>query len=292
LTLYFQGNPIGFLQISPNHFLMNGTGTDIFGTADQGRFVYKQLSGDGSIIARVDRLDNTNAWANAGVMIRGTLDPAATWAYVIWAPENGARFRARLTITGSATSDTPVATDDQKAVRPPAWVKIERKGDQFFGYYAMGETVTTWTPMVWNPQTILMSPDVYIGLAVTSHAAGLVTQAEFSGVATTGKVTGEWQSVSLGIEQPVGNVPETLYVTLEDSTGRKATVANVDPYAIGAGAWTPWNILLSEFSSAGVKTDRIKRMTIGLGDKTKAASGASGLIYIDDIEYGRPAQAP
>ncbi|MBN1505635.1 MAG: discoidin domain-containing protein [Sedimentisphaerales bacterium] len=289
LTLYFHGNPVGFLQIAPDHFLMNGTGADIFGTADEGRFVYKRLSGDGSIIARIDRLDNTNAWANAGVMIRGTLDPAATWAYVVWAQENGARFRARLTVTGSATSDTPVATDDQKAVRPPAWVKIERKGDQFNGYYAMGETVTTWTPMVWNPQTIVMSPDVYIGLAVTSHAAGLVTQAEFSGVATTGKVTGEWQSASLGVEQPAGNAPETLYVTLEDSSGHEATVVNADPYAVGVGAWTPWSFPLSEFSSGGVKTNSIRRMTIGLGDEAKAASGASGLIYIDDIGYGRPA---
>jgi len=291
LTLYFRGSPIGLLQLSANHILMNGTGTDIFGTADQGRFVYKQLSGDGSIIARVDRLDNTDVWAKAAVMIRGTLDPSATWAMVAYAQANGARFQARLTLGGGATSDTSVATPEQIAVRAPAWIKIERKGDQFNGYYATDAAGTVWKPMVWNPQTITMGTDVYIGLAVTSHAAGAVTQAEFSNIATAGKVTGEWQSVSLGVEQPAGNVPDPLYVTLEDTGGHKATVVHADPYAAGTGAWTPWSVPLSEFSSAGVKTNSIKKMSIGLGDRAKAASGASGLIYIDDIAYGRPAQS-
>jgi hypothetical protein len=136
-----------------------------------------------------------------------------------------------------------------------------------------------------------MTAGVYIGLAVTSHAAGVVTQAEFSGVTTTGNVTGQWQSASLGIEQPTGNVADTLYLTVEDSGGRKATVTHADPYAVAAGAWTPWSIPLSTFTSAGVKTNNIKKMTIGVGDKDKPASGATGLIYIDDIGYGRTAPA-
>ena len=284
LNLSFRGNLIGLLELSPGHFLMNGTGTDIYGTTDQGRFVYKQLTGDGSIIARVDRLDDTNAWAKGGVMIRGNLEAIGSWAYVFWAGDYGVRFQARLSQGASATSDTELGPPaEQVAVRTPAWVKIERKGDQFYGYYATGETPTTWTPMVWNPQTISMNANAYIGLAVTSHAAGAVTEAEFSGVATTGNVTGEWQSVSLGVEQPAGNLPDTLYLTLEDSSGRKATVTHSDPYAVTAGAWTPWSIPLSTFTSAGVKTDSITKMTVGVGDKTKPASGATGLLYIDDI---------
>ena len=86
-------------------------------------------------------------------------------------------------------------------------------------------------------------------------------------------------------------MPDTLYVTLEDSGGRKATVVNTDPYAVAAGVWTPWSIPLSTFTSGGVKTNSIKKMTIGVGDSAKPASKATGLIYIDDIAYGRPAPA-
>ncbi len=288
LSLYFQGAPAGFLELSPSHILMSGVGTDIYSTTDQGRFVYKQLTGDGSIVARVDRLDNTNAWAKAGVMIRHTLDASSVWALVCWAGENGVRFQTRPTTAGAGASDTPVATAEQIAIRTPAWIKLERKGDQFNGYYATDAAGTVWKPMVWNPQTIAMGTDIFIGLAVTSHAAGVVAQAEFSGIATTGNVTGQWQSVSLGIDQPAGNLPDPLYVTVEDTAGHKATVVNSDSLAVGAGTWTQWEIPLSTLTSAGVKTHSIKKMVIGVGDKTKPASQASGLIYIDDIGYGRP----
>ena len=54
LSLYLRGTPVGFAELSPDHILMSGVGADIYSTTDQGRFVYKQLTGDGTIIARVD----------------------------------------------------------------------------------------------------------------------------------------------------------------------------------------------------------------------------------------------
>jgi len=289
LTLYFQGNPIGFLETSGGHILMNGTGTDIYGTADQGRFVYKQLSGNGSIIARVDRLDNTDPWAKAGVMIRSSLDAGSTWALGLASPGNGTHFQARLTVGGGATSDTTLTLPaTQTSAQVPMWLKLERTGDQFNVYYALGEaTPTTWVANPWNPQTISMASQVYVGLAVTSHRAGAVTQAEFSNISVTGNVTGSWQSADLGIAQPAGNQPDRFYVTVEDTSGGRATVINADPLAVCTGAWTAWDIPLATLTSAGVKTDRVKKLGIGVGDKDKPASGATGMIFIDDIAYGR-----
>ncbi len=288
LTLYLRGSPVGFAEVSPGHILMSGIGADIYSTTDRGRFVYKQLTGDGTILARVDHLDNTNEWAKAGVMIRTSLDPSSAWAYVLWAGENGVRFQMRPTIAGAGASDTEIGPPaDQVALRTPVWVKLERTGNDFKGYYSLDGKA--WTPLAWNPRTITMNASVYIGLAVTSHSTTVAAQAEFSGVVTTGNVTGEWQSEALSVEQPAGNLLDTLYLTLEDSSSHKATVVNPDPYAVAAGAWTPWSIPLSTFTSAGVKTDSIKKMIIGVGDKAKPASGATGLIYIDDIGYGRPA---
>jgi hypothetical protein len=289
LRLYFLGTPIGFLELSPTHILMNGIGTDIFAT-DQGRFVYKQLSGDGSIIARVERIDETDPWAKACVMIRRSLDATAPWAMAVYAPGNGFRFQTRATVGGAGASDTAVATAEQIAVRAPVWIKIERVGNAFNAYYATADAPNTWIASPWGAQTIEMTDPIYIGLAVTSHSATAVTQAEFSNITTTSSVTGQWQSVDLGIEQPAGNVSDPLYVRLEDTGGHKATVVNPDPMAVAVGVWTPWEIPLTEFSSRGVKTDSIMKMTIGVGDDTKAASGTTGVIYIDDIGCGRRTQ--
>ena len=273
LSLYLRGTPIGFVQTANGHILMNGVGTDIWGTADQGRFVYKQLTGDGSIIARVERLDATDPWAKAGVMIRRTLDAGSTWALAMASPANGVHFQARLTMGVAATSDTILTLPTaQTTAQIPLWIKLERKGDLFNVYYATGETPTTWIANPWNPQTIAMGEQVYIGLAVTSHVAGVVTQAEFSNITTTGNVTGQWESVSLTVEQPAGNLPDPLYLTVEDTGGHKATVVHTDSLAVGAGTWTQWKIPLSTFTSAGVKTNSIKKMVIGVGDKTKPAS--------------------
>jgi hypothetical protein len=46
--------------VTDHTFTMSSSGTDIWNNGDQFRFAYKQLSGDGSIVARVDSLVNTN----------------------------------------------------------------------------------------------------------------------------------------------------------------------------------------------------------------------------------------
>jgi hypothetical protein len=54
--------------------------------------------------------------------------------------------------------------------------------------------------------------------------------------------------------------------------------------------WQQWKIPLSEFTSAGVKMNAVKTMTIGVGNKATPAAGGTGRLYIDDVGYGRPAQ--
>jgi hypothetical protein len=287
LSLWFRGNPAGFLELSSSHILMNGTGTDIYGTADQGRFVYKQLSGNGSIIARVDRLDNTNVWAKAGVMIRETLDAGSSWAYSLASITHGVHFQARLAAGAGATSDTVLTTlpPSQTSALIPMWVKVERIGNVFNAYYSTDGI--TWTANLWNPQTITMGTNVYIGLAVTSHQAGAVAQAELSSIATTGTVTGNWLSVDLGtVAQPAGNTPDSLYITVKDSTGKSVTIQNTDPLAVTVGIWQQWKIPFSGLT--GVNAGKVKSLIIGVGDKTNPKHG-KGTIFIDDIQFGHPA---
>src|SRR6202022_15202 len=47
-------------------FTVKGGGADIWGTSDQFRFVYQQMTGNGEIVARVASLTNTDPWAKAG----------------------------------------------------------------------------------------------------------------------------------------------------------------------------------------------------------------------------------
>jgi hypothetical protein len=47
------------------------------------RFVYKPWTGDGEVIARVASIENTRAWAKAGVMIRGGLETDAAHVFLL-----------------------------------------------------------------------------------------------------------------------------------------------------------------------------------------------------------------
>ncbi|HNY80354.1 MAG TPA: discoidin domain-containing protein [Sedimentisphaerales bacterium] len=286
LVLYFQGVPGPFMELAGGKIVMGAAGTDIWNTTDEFRFACKPLSGDGSIVALVESVSRAVDWTKAGVMIRETLEAGSPFAAVYATPDYGCRYQARLTADVAAVSDSGVVTTEQTALVAPYWVKIERVGNAFNGYYSTdGEN---WTAMAWNPQTIAMGANVYIGLAITSHSAGVLASAEFSGVATTGNVNGAWAVETIGGDHPEGNGAAQLYVTLEDATGKSATVTH--PAGNGAvflAGWNEWAIPYSDL--AGVNLARIEAMTIGVGNRTSPAAGGSGIVYIDDIGFGRPA---
>ncbi|MFQ6036257.1 MAG: discoidin domain-containing protein, partial [Sedimentisphaerales bacterium] len=287
LVLWFRGNPVAFQESPPGTFTMSADGADIWGSRDEFRYAYKQLNGNGSIVAQVLSVDHTHNWAKAGPMIRETLDPGSKFAAVYITPGNGCRFQLRSTTNGSASSDSSVATAEQKAITAAYWVKLERSGNAFSAYYSSDPATDPWHLMVWSPQTIAMPPNVYIGLALTSHASGVTCVAKFSDVSTTGAVTGPWQVAEIGVAQPA-NTAAPLYVSLADSANKTATVKHPDAAATTISAWTQWNVDLAEFT--GVNPRSIKKMIIGVGDKANPQP-ASGLVYFDDIGLYPPQPA-
>ena len=288
LSLWFRGSPgsVGsFVEGPAGIYTMTAAGTDIWDAHDEFHFAYKQLTGVGSIIVKVESVDNTDPWAKAGVMIRDTLDPGSKFAGVYVTPTNadgtptqGCRFQGRTDTDGSATSDTSVATDGQKAVTAPYWVKLERDfAGNFRGYYSSDGS--TWTPLAWRP-SISMSSNVYIGLAVTSHNAALTCEAKISGVQTTGTVTGQWQSQDIGI---TSNSAESMYVVVGNSSGAPAVIYNDDPAATQIDTWTEWVIPTQAFADQGVNLTDVDNISVGAGDRNNPQAGGSGTVYVDDV---------
>jgi hypothetical protein len=286
LVLYFQGRAPGFLDKGAGSFIVGGGGTDIWNVADQFRFAARRLAGNGAIAAKVESLVNTDPWAKVGVMIRENLTPGSKFAAVYATPGNGVRYQARLLTDSAATSDTAVATPEQIALKTPVWIKIERSGNSFSGYYSTDGV--KWTAMSWNPQTInIAAASVYIGLCVTSHNANAPTAGELSNVATTGGVTGAWEVAEIGVAQP-SNSAGQLYVVVQDSAGKSKAVNHPDPAGTTLVGWQEWKIPLSDLS--GVNLAAVKKLTIGVGDRANPSTGGAGRLYLDDIGFGRPAQ--
>ena len=285
LSLWFMGNPAGFLESPDGTIMMSAAGSDIWNTTDEFRFAYKQLSGVGSITAQVLSVDNTDPWAKAGVMIRQTLDAGSKFAAVYITPGNGCRFQARKTPGSAATSDTAdnAFTPEQTAIRAPYWIKIERDAaGNFNGYYSSDGA--SWVAMPWNPQNIAMPQNVYIGLAFTSHVSGVIGQAQFANVTTTGSVSGlTWSHEAIGVEM-ASNDPEPMFVALNGD----AFVEHDDASAVLISDWTEWRIDLQGFADQGVNLSNVNTLIIGFGNKSNPQVGGSGSVFIDDIRLYQP----
>jgi len=273
--MWFRGIPasVGSFTEGPP-ITMTAGGADIWDTADQFHFAYKQLSGEGSIVARVVSLTNTNTWAKAGVMIRQTVEPGSTHAMMVVTPGQGVSFQRR--ITTDAGSEETTQTD----ITAPQWVRLTRSGNTFTGEYSANGS--NWTTLASIDMPMLR--DTYIGLCLTSHNVDATCTAEFSNVTTDG--TGQWQSQDIGIESNIG---EQLYVVLQDSAGNSAVINHPDPAATTIGTWTEWNIPLTEFT--GVNLQAVNKLTIGVGDRSNPQLGSAGDLYIDDIGLRIPSSS-
>jgi len=263
---------------------MTASGADIWAVngveADEFHFAYKMLNGAGSIIAKVESVENTNAWAKAGVMIRESLNPDSSHAFACVTPGNGVASQYRPTTGGTS------GNFNQTGLAAPYWVKLERSISGLFtvSHSADGASWQQVTGAI--SQNINMGSNVYIGLALTSHDAGRTCQAVFSNVTTTGNVSGQWTNQDIGI---ASNDAEPLYIAVSNSTGNPAVVVHDDPAAAQIDTWTEWVIPLSTFADQGINLTNVDGIALGLGTKGNTTTpGGSGKMFFDDIRLYQP----
>jgi len=278
LSLWTRGYPASvgsFVEAPAGTYTMTASGADISGNADEFHFVFKTLTGAGSITARVNSIQDTNPWAKAGVMIRETLDAGSKHALACVTPGSGVASEGRTTRDGASYST------NETGITAPHWVKLERDAS---GNFTVSHSTngTSWQSVASSiPTNIPMTSNVYIGLALTSHDATQTCQAVFSNVTTTGNVSGQWTHQDVGITT---NAAEPMYVALSNADGASAVVANDDPAAATIDEWTEWVISLQAFADQGINLADVDSIAVGLGTKADgAAPGGAGTVYYDDI---------
>jgi len=151
---------------------VTGSGADIWGTADEFYFASRAWRGDGTMIARVTSLQNTHPWAKAGIMFRETISPGSKFVTVVVTPSRGVALQYR-DATGAEARNVTMSLG-----AAPEWVRLTRTGDRFTA--ALSEDGLRWT--VAGAVTLPMAADLRAGLAVTSHADGVLATAVFDSV--------------------------------------------------------------------------------------------------------------
>ncbi|UCD49446.1 MAG: hypothetical protein JSW27_18175, partial [Phycisphaerales bacterium] len=95
-------------------------------------------------------------------------------------------------------------------------------------------------------------------------------------------------SLRLFFQGQADNAPETLYVAVEDRAGNVAVATHADPQAVLTTDWQEWVVPFADLTAAGVNLADVTTVYLGLGDRDNPASGGTGQIYVDDIEFGKP----
>ena len=315
LTMWFQGHPVSdgsadftrWTTTPYSEYSVTGRGRDIWGGHDEFYFLamYPWIlpTATTHIQTRVVRMDETDPWAKAGLMVREKMTPYSRFAAVYVTPGQGVSFQWR-DVEGGVCDQVNETTNPywDRALGTPVYLKLERTAmGAFTASYSNTGDSWDWAdvnvsqgPDVTFKQVPMDDPCLYGGAAVTSHNGAQLCVADFNNWDASPWPEGQpwvWGDVGL-------NDPEKLYVALEDTIGTIAVVEHNDVNAATLTSWQEWNVKLTDFTDfTTLNLNAIKKVRIGLGNRVTQPAGGSGAIYIDDIRacpprciplYGKP----
>ncbi|WP_325638103.1 LamG-like jellyroll fold domain-containing protein [Chitinophaga sp.] len=240
-------SPPGSSSYNNNVWTVNGGGTEILThSADGFHFVYKEVTGNCSIIAKVETVGTSAPNTRAGLMIRSDL--TATSAQRAWiAIKPGKRAEAFMHGWTEVRGGSNWEKAERAIPQDAYWVKIERIGDVIVMYYSPDGT--SWASEV-QGRFAGFTGKAYIGLAVCSMASGVLNTSAFSNVSITGGQGG------------IVTVPETPH--------------SIYAYAGNNQVQVRW------LSSFGAESYTLKRANSENGTYTTIASNLSGNSFMDN----------
>ena len=238
---------------------VTGSGADIWGAADEFRFVYRAQPTAFEIQTRVDSVQNVHPWTKAGLMVRTSLAANAPHASIFVTPGNGVSFQRRKSAGATSLATT------RAAITAPVWLRLTAVNGVIRGYYRKNLT-DRWTLV--GQDTLANYTQANVGLAVTSHADGTLARATFSNL--RGGQLPEWVG-----PQAIGS---TTAAATYDFTDYALTSRGADIWGIGDAFAYLWT------SGPGVTNATLTARVVSI-DNTHAWAKA-GVMFRESLGAG------
>lgn len=211
--------PAGF-DAQNQSYVINGSGANMWGARDEFHFVWRRMRGDFILTARALFVGRGHeAHRKLGWQVRATLDADSPHASAVVHGDGLTSLQFRRA-KGEGTEEVRFDRGGGADV-----IQLERRGDNFrMSAARFGETFTTR-----SVERVELGDEVYVGLFVCSHDAGVTERALFDGVRVT-------------VPAPAGLVPYRDYIgsrleLLDVATGRRRVVHTVSD-SLQAPNWT------------------------------------------------------
>ncbi len=173
---------VGSLEFRRGKFRVRSAGTNALGNADACHFVFTSVSDRNELVARVSRVQLTDPWARAGLMMRESLAEGARNVFLSISAARGGVFSWRERFG----EESGVLLD--RGMPPGSWLKLKRDGNVFTALRSPNGI--RWS--VVERFTMSLSKDCYAGLAVASVRGGVLNESVFEGVEAGMSVKNRW----------------------------------------------------------------------------------------------------
>jgi hypothetical protein len=245
-----------------SHRVYLGTDKDAVRNAGTGSPEYKgnKSLGDESYDPGTLQRDATYYWRIDAVDSAGTVQKGLVWTFT--------------TADYLVVDDFEDYTDDDAAGEAIWQVWIDG-----FGVTTNGSQVGYLMPP-YAEQTVVHGGKQSMPM-LYDNAPGAATYSEAERALSypTNWTQGGVDTLTVWFHGNIVNDAAPTYVVLNGN----AVVTNDDPSATTIHAWTRWNIPLQTFADLGVNLSNVSAIAIGVGNKSGAATAATGTIYVDDI---------
>jgi hypothetical protein len=146
-------------------------GRDIGGTADEFGFHARVYIGDFDVRTRLDSIDLSDGYSEAGLMARPESTTNGLFAAVLASPSlGGVKFQSRAAIGAAAVSAGSMPVN-----YPFTWLRLQRAGNAFTGLGSFDGQ--TWQRL--GGATLVAPTSLLVGFAVNSHQSNVTATARF-----------------------------------------------------------------------------------------------------------------
>jgi hypothetical protein len=186
-------------------FRVRSSGTNVLGTEDSCHFVFKPASGTSEVIARVTKVQLTDPWARAGLMMRESLAAGSRNVFLSVTAARGGVFQWRERLG----EETSVTLD--RSFGGPCWLKLKREGSTFTALRSRNGV--QWAPV--DRVTMSATKDLYVGMAVVSAHGGVLNESVFEGVEEGSALRNRWFTPQVELQS--GSLQLGYIETMDDT---------------------------------------------------------------------------
>jgi hypothetical protein len=236
--------------------LINGAGSDIWGTSDSFFFLYQPME-DGEIRSNPPSQDATNPHAKIGLMIRATLDPDSPHVVLDMQPDGSIEFMTRAAAGGQTTFIAGLPAGNQ------SWGYLTRGNGRVTAIVCANSDTCRTLGSVAFP-----SGRAYVGAIVTSHDPSVLNHGVFANPPSVSTVPSSWFSYD------VGNVG------LRGTAFYRADSGTFTVQGAGADIWGPsdaYHFVPHDMSGDGTIIVRVT------GEDAANTFAKAGIIAVDTI---------